>query len=88
MQDPVSEKEISGFLKLLSQDNEKYKPAMGEIVMFNVGKVLALKSDGVDRAFWEKKEWLDKKYYYKCRMNPFKKLFSNFMFKVLTKAIP
>lgn len=84
---PVEEKEMRRFLNLLNQDLKDYKPAMNEIVMFAVGKVLALKSNGDDNRFWQEKGWLDKKYYYPCKMNPFKKLFSGFIFKVISKAM-
>jgi len=87
MKEPVTEKEMSKFLSLLEKNAKDYKPSMKEIIMFTVGKVLALKSEGDDRKFWEEKKWIDKKYYYPCKMNPGKKLFSKFMFKVLTKAM-
>lgn len=87
LSEPVREKELSRFLSLLNQDKEYYRPAMDEIVMFNVGKVLALKSSGDDNRFWEEKQWFGKDYYYPCRMNPGKKVFSKFMFKVLSKAM-
>lgn len=84
---PVRENELSRFLALLGGDAMSYKPSMNEIVLFNVGKVLALKSNGDDRAFWENKGWLDKKFYYSCKMNLFKTAFSGFMLKVLSKAM-
>jgi len=87
MADPVTEKEIAGFISLLEKDKKDYAPSMGEIVMFNVGKVLALKSTGDDKNFWEENGWIDKKYYYPCKMNLCKKLFGNFMFNVLTNAM-
>lgn len=87
MSKPVEEKELLRFLSLLNKEKKYYRPAMNEIVMFNVGKVLALKSIGDDKKFWEDKDWLDKNYYYQCKMNPFKKMFSKFMFKILSKAM-
>lgn len=85
--EPVREEELSRFLSLLNQDKGKYAPSMDEIIMFTVGKVLALKSTGDDKRFWEEKQWLDKAYYYPCKMNPVKKLFAKFMFKVLSNAM-
>jgi len=87
MGNPVQEQEVSRFLALLEGDTACYKPAMNEIVMFTVQKMMALKSSGSDRTFWEEKGWLDKKYYYPCKMNPGKKVFSKFMHKVLSKAM-
>ena len=84
---PVEEKEVSGFLSLLKKDPKYYKPSMNEIVIFEVLKVLALKSNGADRQFWEEKKWLDKVYYYDCKMGIGKKLFSKMMFKILSNAM-
>ena len=84
---PVAEKEITKFLSLLQQDPKYYKPTMNEIVLFEVLKVLALKSSGADRQFWEEKKWIDKVYYFDCKMGVGKKLFSRMMFKILTNAM-
>jgi multimeric flavodoxin WrbA len=84
---PVTEKELSPFLNALLSDKKKYKPAMNEIIMFQVQKVLALKSGGGNRKFWEEKKWLDKSYFYDCNMNIAKKAFAGVMFKVISKAM-
>ena len=84
---PVTEKEVSRFLSLLEKDRKHYRPAMNEIVIFEVLKVLALKSSGADRKFWEEQKLIDKCYYYDCKMGLFKKAFSKMMFKILTKAM-
>ena len=87
MHAPVSEKEMSRFLSLLETDKKYYKPSMNEIVIFEVQKVLALKSSGDDRKFWENRKWIDKYYYYDCKMNIAKKLFSKMMFNILSNAM-
>ena len=87
IKDPVREAEVSGFLTLLDQDKKHYSPAMDEIILFTVGKALASKSTNDDRRFWEEKQLMDKSYYYPCNMNPFKKLFGKFMFKVISGSI-
>ena len=84
---PVEEKEVSKFLSLLKKDVKYYKPSMNEIVIFEVLKVLALKSSGADRQFWEEQKLIDKSYYYKCRMGPGKILFSKMMFRILSNAM-
>jgi len=84
---PVQEKELSRFLTLLAQDKRYYRPAMSEIVMFTVGKVLATKSTGDDRRFWEEREWLNRNYYYPCKMGPVRNLFSKLMFRVISNAM-
>ena len=84
---PVEEKEISRFLSLLKNDKKNYRPTMNEIVIFDVQKVLAIKSNGGDRSFWEEKKWNDSYYYYDCKINIAKKLFSKMMFRILSAAI-
>ncbi|MCL2544347.1 MAG: flavodoxin family protein [Clostridia bacterium] len=84
---PVREQEMSHFLALLEEDKAQYRPALSEIIMFTVQKVMALKSKENDRAYWEQKEWLDKPYYYPCRMHLGKRAFSKLMFGVLSKAM-
>ena len=84
---PVDEKEIKKFLAMLSGDKKHYRPAMNEIILFQVQKTLAQKSDGDDRRFWEEKEWLDKYYYYDCKIGAGKKVFSKIMSRILANSI-
>ena len=84
---PVGEKELARFLSLLQNDKKGYNPSMKEIVIFEVQKVLALKSKGQDREFWVEKKWIDTCYYYDCSMGLAKKAFSKMMFKILSNAI-
>ena len=84
---PAGEKELARFISLLEKDRKNYSPGMNEIVIFNVQKVLALKSTGKDRQFWEEKNWIPLRYYYDCKMNPAKKAFSKMMFGILTGAL-
>jgi multimeric flavodoxin WrbA len=84
---PVKESELAGFLSLLQNDKKYYRPSMNEVVIFEVQKVLAIKSGGEDKKFWEEKNWNGKSYYYDCKMGPGKKLFSKMMFRILSKAI-
>lgn len=85
--DPINEKEMSKFIGLLNRDKKYYRPAMDEIIMFVVGKILAKKSSGEDHTFWEEKQWMDKGYYYPCRINIFKKGMGKFLSKVISKAM-
>ena len=87
LDNPVEEQELSRFLSLLQQDKKYYRPSMNEIVIFEVLKVLALKSSGADRKFWEEKNWIDKCYYFDCKMGFAKKAFSKMMFKILSNAM-
>jgi len=87
LRNPVTKKELKKFLSLLTAGTGKYKPKAGELINFQVQKVLASKFGGGNKDYWEKKEWLDKYYYYPCRIGPCKKLFSKMMNKILNKAI-
>ena len=84
---PVEEKELARFLSLLQKDKSDYRPAMNEIVIFQVQNVLARKSNGDDKRFWEEKNWNSRSYYYDCKMGPVKKAFSKMMFKILSGTI-
>ena len=55
--------------------------------MFEVQKVLALKSTSETKKIWEEKNWLNRWYYYDCKMGLLKKGFSRMMFKILSKAM-
>jgi len=83
----VGKKELSLFLSLLKNNKKYYRPSMNEIVIFEVLKVLALKHGGETQKFWEERKWLDKFYYYDCKMGLCKKLFSKMMFGILSKAM-
>lgn len=87
LDNPITEKEIKNFLKLLKTDKSEYHPKNKELIIFIVQKILALKSGKSDKAFWENKGWLTKKYYYQCKINVFKTLFSKMMFKIISKAM-
>lgn len=84
---PIQEKELARFIKLVNQESNLYRPDMGEIVMFNVSKVLAMKSINNDHKYWNDKELFNKYYYFPCKINIGKKIISKFMFKVMSKVI-
>jgi multimeric flavodoxin WrbA len=84
---PVQQKELSEFISLLQKDKKDYRPGMDEIIMFEVQKVLALKSSGETKKFWEEKKWLNRWYYYDCKMGLLKKGFSRMMFKILSNVM-
>jgi len=84
----VEEAELARFISLITKDKSEYAPAMNEIVIFQVQKVLAIKIGGEgNKQFWEEKGWTNKMYYYDCGMGFFKKTFSKMMFSILSKAI-
>ena len=84
---PVQENEIHKFLFLLGEDKKNYRPSNNEVFIFQMLKVLALKSNGADRKFWEEKQWIDKCYYYDCKIGPVKKALSKMMFNFVSNAM-
>lgn len=83
----VQNKELLQFLKLLNEGKSSYKPSIYEINIFQVQKVLALKTNERDKQFWQDSGWIDKVYYYTCKINLLKRIFSNLIFKFLYKVI-
>ena len=84
---PVHERELRRFLKLLHEGQSSYKPSLYEINIFQVQKVLALKTNKRDKQFWKDRGWVDKVYYYNCKINFLKRAFSNMIYKFLYKVI-
>lgn len=52
-----------------------------------INSILALKADDHNKLFWQERGWIDKPYYYDCKMNPMKILFSKAIYKVLYKVM-
>jgi multimeric flavodoxin WrbA len=65
----VQDREVRRFFKLINGDKDSYKPSFYEINIFQVQKVLALKTSERDKKFWQDNEWNDKVYYYNCKIN-------------------
>ena len=55
----VQDKELIQFLKLLNEGRSSYKPSIYEINIFQVQKVLALKTNERDKQFWQDNGWID-----------------------------
>ena len=84
---PVQRNEIMQFLSLLQTDKKDYKPKMNELVTFQVQKILAYNSTEDENRFWKEKDWLDKHYYYDCRVNFAKKAYANLIYKIISGAL-
>lgn len=83
----VQDKELLQFFRLLNNGKSSYKPSIYEINIFQVQKVLALKTNELDKQFWQERGWIDKVYYYTCEINLVKRIFSNLIFKFLYKVM-
>jgi hypothetical protein len=86
-----NKKVLSKFIKVLHQDPSKHRPSLKQIIQFQRKKVLAKTVFPNDFPYWNEKEWLDKPYYYKCRINPFKRLMGSFfhwmLFTILSNVL-
>ena len=83
----VQGKEIAGFLSLIADRRRDYKPALDELIMFEVGKAIAIKSTGHDNKYWASKGLFNEKYYYLVRINPFKQILVSFIAARIRKNI-
>ena len=63
-------KEVKKFIDHIEMDKEKYKPSLDALIHFQVQKVLAKKVGYLDSEYWEEKDWNNKVYYFKSRINP------------------
>lgn len=83
---PVTEKEVSKFIMYM--ENPKiYSPSISQLISFQVEKALAKKLNGIDVEYWEERGWMDKPYFYECRINPVKKGISEFTGYVIRKGM-
>ena len=67
---PVSEKEISGFIRLVHCP-QNHSPSLNQLINFEVQKALAMAMNPLDREYWQEKQWQNKPYFYPCRINKF-----------------
>ena len=84
---PITKKEMVKFIKLLEEGNCVYKPSFYEINIFQIKKILALKSNGKDKKYWMDNDLFNKNYYHKCKMGVLKNIFSIMIFKLLVKLL-
>lgn len=83
----VVESECENFARHLVMNKEDYKPSLSSLINFQVQKVLSYKLLGLDREYWTKKGWYDKEYYYKCKINIFKRFISIIFGKFLNCVV-
>ena len=83
----ITESECENFIRHLSMNKENYKPSLNALINFQVQKVLAYKLVGLDSEYWKEKGWNDDAYYFKCRINLFKKPIATSFGKFLNKVV-
>ena len=83
----ITESECKNFIEHLNMKKENYKPSLNALINFQVQKVLAYKLISLDVEYWEGKGWNVDVYYFKCRINIFKKLIATNFGKFLNKVV-
>lgn len=83
----ITESECQNFINHLNMKKENYKPSLNALINFQVQKVLAYKLIGLDSEYWKEKGWNDKKFYFKCKINIYKKLAAVSFGKFLNKVV-
>lgn len=79
---------LSKFKFFLEDSNrKKYKPSLKQILEFNTQKVLAVHVLPLDRKFWEEKGYIQRPYFYDCKVNIFKRIIGYLFYRMLSYFI-
>ncbi len=82
-------KEFKKFINFMNRDKlASYIPSFKEIIEFNTQKILATKIIPKDFEYWQNMGYMDSKFFFKCKINPFKKLIGFIYYKLLMSVIP
>lgn len=84
---PISEKELSQFIKLINSNGKTYSPSFKEIYTYNIQRALASNVFPVDKEYWQDKGWLNKAYFPNVKLNAAQKLYGDGIYKILRKVI-
>lgn len=88
---PIAEKELAKFIRIL-QHPEEFSPSFGQLVGFEVQKALAKYLNQLDARYWSEKGWLDKPYFYPCKVSKLKSTitgaFGNMLYNKMAKNPP
>lgn len=85
---PYLESDLSTFIKYLNKDNLiHYRPSIKQIIEFNTQKILAEEILPIDLSFWEEKAYIQKPYFFKCKINYVKRLIGFLYYKLLKRII-
>lgn len=79
---------LSKFMYYLEDDNKKnYRPNLKQVIEFHTQKVLAVNILPLDLTYWTEKGYLNKPYFYTCRINIFKRIIGYLYYKMLSYFI-
>jgi multimeric flavodoxin WrbA len=71
------------FISAVHDDKKNHRPSLNQIIQFQKKKVLALTVFPNDYSHWNENGWLDKPYYYTCRINPLYRFAGFFIYRML-----
>ncbi|MBD7915398.1 flavodoxin family protein [Clostridium sp. Sa3CUN1] len=84
---PIEEKELVQFIKLIESKGKCYEPSFKEIYTYNIQRALATNIFPIDKEYWIKKGWLDKEYFPGVKLNIIQKIYCEGLYKLLIKVI-
>jgi multimeric flavodoxin WrbA len=88
LEKPYRIKKLNKFKKYLDINNlKKYRPSMKQIFEFHTQKVLASEILPLDKIYWDEKGYMDKPYFYTCRINLVSRSIGYFYYKFLKNII-
>ncbi len=88
LEKPFKSRKLYKFKKYLSTDNlYTYRPNMKQIFEFHTQKVLASEILPLDKTYWEEKGYMDKPYFYKCKIDIITRLLGYLYYKFLKNII-
>lgn len=85
--DPIKEKELSKFIKLVKSNGEGYVPSFKEVYTYNIQRTLAKNVFPIDKTYWEKKDWINNPYFSGAKVSIIKKVYGNGIYKLLCNFI-
>ncbi len=85
-QNPVRDAEIAKLLCLLDAPCT-YAPSVKELIGFEVQKSLSQHLNGLDAAYWRENGWMQRPYFYACRVNWPKRTISGFVGRSMRKGM-
>lgn len=65
---PVARREYQRFAEYLMIDRGQHEPSLKQLLNFQVQRILATHVSAVDHAYWSERNWLQRLYYYDCRI--------------------
>ena len=84
----IKQESLSKFMYYMDGNNKKkHKPKLKQIIEFHTQKVLAVNILPLDLAFWTEKGYINKPYFYECRINIFKRIIGSSYYKMLSYFI-